>query len=485
MHHILTLERGVNKENFLNELKADGIGVVKRKVDSPDEQQKSARNLTVDIDMAEREELLADSRVRDVVPVHEFDRMTPKKAGTQSINPVFSSAENGGHDNWALDHCAGRNGSTYKYTQDGAGIDIVIVDSGIHLDHDEFKDESGQSRIEQVEWEEGQSVNKPAHYTDSDGHGTAVASCAAGKTQGFARKAKILSVKIFDTDSYTPLSALQNIRSWHNAKTDGRPTIVNNSWVYTVDYPSNHPTEAGRVHPIQVSAIDAEIESMIDDGIIVVCAAGNDNHYVSSANDARYNEFYYLDANGNWTDDTSSGTETEAVTYRYTTRMSPGGADTALCVGSIGDHYASSRYARSYFSNKGTRVDAHAPGVSIQCAKRGTTTSLTKYDGTSFASPVVAGILGLYLQTHENANQDNAINYITEYGDKGEITGTLEGSNNLSVASLLNGLKIKNAGQIKPVAYCMLKQGGQWVRTNKISVNKEGSVETVFGTNRD
>lgn len=484
MHHIITLERGVDKAEFLKELKADGIGVVKRRVGSPDEQKKSARNLTVDIDMQERMELLQDDRVRDVIPLTEFEQMKPHKTGAQPINPVFSQFDNAGHDNWALDHCTARNGSTYVYTQDGAGVDIVIIDSGIHLDHEEFKDENGQSRIEQVEWEVGQSTNMPLHYTDTDGHGTAVASCAAGKTQGFAKAAKIFAIKIFDADSYSPLNALQNVRQWHNAKTNGRPTVVNNSWVYKVDYPTNHPTMAGRAHPIQVSAIDAEIETMIDDGIIVVCAAGNDDHYVATPQDSKYHEFYYLDVNGNWTDDTSSGTETEAVTYRYVNRMSPGGADTALCVGSIGDHYAASKFARSYFSNKGTRVDIHAPGVSVQCAKTGTTTGRTKYDGTSFSSPIAAGIIALYMQTHWNANQDGVRKQMSVYADNGEITGALEGAANLSATSLLNGMKFNIAGEIKPLAYPLIKSGGQWLRMKNIAVNDNGAVSTIFGTDR-
>ena len=35
---------------------------------------------------------------------------------------------------------------------DGTGVDIVIQDSGLQVDHPEFNDANGVSRVQQIDW---------------------------------------------------------------------------------------------------------------------------------------------------------------------------------------------------------------------------------------------------------------------------------------------------------------------------------------------
>jgi len=483
-YHIVTLHRGIDKELFLQELKEDGIGVVKRHVDCPDEQPRSTRNITVDIDDAERDELLADARVMNVQAVNYVETIRFFPTAVQNINPVLSQFNNNGHDNWALDFCTERNGSKYTYSQTGRGVDIVIVDSGVHGAHAEFKDDSGNSRLRKINWEPNQFTTRPMQYVDEGGHGTAVASCAAGRTQGFARDARIYSIKIFDTDAYTPLRALQNVRTWHENKVgtadEGRPTVVNNSWVYSRDYPTNHPTQSGKSHGVQVASIDAEIESMIDAGIILVAAAGNEGHYIASKYDPRYNDYYYVDNEGQYTQYAA-----EARYAQYQNRYSPSGSDTIICVGANGNHYPADKFHRANFSNFGSRINLFAPGTSIQTAVTNTANGLAKISGTSFSSPITSGIVSQYLETYPEANQGQVLSFLDRQGDRGIITGRLTSTNNLSVVSIFNSIKIRANGIWKPLAYAMEKRDGRWSRTKNISMKQNSVVHSIFGRTRN
>ena len=483
-HYIITLHRGVDKELFLQELKEDGIGVIKRHVGCPDEQPRSKRNVTVDIDDEERDRLLADDRVMNIQAVNYVETIRFFPTDVQDINPVLSPFNNNRHDNWALDFCTERNGSKYTYSQTGLGVDIVIVDSGVHGAHSEFRDKLGNSRIRKINWEPNQFTTRPKQYVDEGGHGTAVASCAAGLTQGFARDARIYSIKIFDTDAYTPLRALQNVRTWHENKVgtadEGRPTVVNNSWVYSREYPANHPSQSGKSHGVQVASIDAEIESMIDAGIIIVAAAGNEGHYIASPYDPRYSDYYYVDYQGQYTQDAS-----KARYAQYENRYSPGGADTTICVGANGNHYPDDKFRRANFSNFGSRIDLFAPGTSIQAAVTNTVNGLAKISGTSFSSPITSGIIAQYLETYPEAYQGQVLSFLDRQGDRGIITGQLNSTTNLSAVSIFNSLLIKAEGVWKPIAYVMEKRRNGWSRTKNISIKQNSVVHSIFGRMRD
>lgn len=124
---------------------------------------------------------------------------------------------------------------------DGTGVDVVIMDNGVLVDHPEWEGPDGRNRFVQIDWyaAAGSSNTMPVGYynTPTDGHGTCVASVVAGKTYGWATNANIYSMKTLGSGALLPpAEGLDLIRQWHlnkpiNPNTGFRnPTIVNASW---------------------------------------------------------------------------------------------------------------------------------------------------------------------------------------------------------------------------------------------------------------
>jgi len=156
----------------------------------------------------EAEELRNDSRVRGIeLPLTDRDDVKIGFNATQSGNFAKTTSSSGNNINWGLRRCMQNTnpyGTTatasgdFTYTLDGTGVDVVIIDTGIQVDHPEFNDADGNSRVQQIDWytESGISGTQSAnHYSDYDGHGTHVTGTVAGLTFGWAKNARIYSIK--------------------------------------------------------------------------------------------------------------------------------------------------------------------------------------------------------------------------------------------------------------------------------------------------
>ncbi|KAI9319102.1 peptidase S8/S53 domain-containing protein [Dichotomocladium elegans] len=89
--------------------------------------------------------------------------------------------------------------NSYHYNETaGAGIDVFIMDSGVHVDHNDFEGRAVAS-ANFVEHEDAK---------DLGGHGTHVAGKVAGKRYGVAKGASIHSVKILNKTGDGTLSNL-------------------------------------------------------------------------------------------------------------------------------------------------------------------------------------------------------------------------------------------------------------------------------------
>jgi subtilisin family serine protease len=402
----------------------------------------------------EAEALRLDSRVRAVEEPPE-NRDDIQIGLNASQNNIFYRGDNSAtaNVNWGLRRCiestnvyasSTTTAGEYTYSLTGKGVDIVIQDSGVDVNHPEWNDDNGISRFQVIDWYQASGISgtqDASFYDDYDGHGTHCAGIAAGRTYGWAKDAHIYAQKLGglegtdDPGNGIPIStSFDTIRLWHNAKTNGRPTVVNMSWGYSTSYTSD-PTggtyrgtpwtfvaqedtelwddygivapyngsngnDDFRKIPSQVAVVDAEVEDMINDGIHVCIAAGNDYYKADLPAGADYDNTAVF--NGS--------------TRFYHRPGSPYSA-AAFNVGNIDSAVTSSVDKTSGSSKKGPAVNFWAPGTDIQstCSINYNTSKFTALDypqdtnfnimsisGTSMAAPQVAGVLALYLESRPN-----------------------------------------------------------------------------------
>ena len=426
-----------------------------RAVEVTNERAINPRNTTYLLTEVEAQKLKEDPRVVDVANI---EVLVPTKFAFQNGEFNKTSTAAGEKQNWGLlRHTSATNvfgtstadpGGTYDYVLDGTGVDVVIIDSGIQADHPEFQDANGVSRVQQINWFTSSGVPgtmPTAHYTDYDGHGTHVAATVAGKTFGWAKNANIYSIKLSGLQGTTDpnggisvFDAFDCILGWHNAKTNGRPTVINNSWGYNIYWDTslnqmsqnqiNYFTITGGSYrgtpwagttkdtakghtgsqrsatlycfEYHIPSVDADVSLLIAAGIIVCNAAGNTGMKADISGGVDYNNFITVTSLGN---------------IYYHRGSSPNcGIGNGFDVGSIGTAFVSTTEARSAFSVCGPNVDVYAAGERIMSAMS-TTNAFAGFtsnyylntlyqqgviSGTSMASPQVAGICALLKQVY-------------------------------------------------------------------------------------
>ena len=464
--YIVTLQKNVNYQKFDQEMiDITGAGAIpKRAVSIVHARPASQRNTHYMLTDAEASFLRADARVMAVeIPPEQQSDLVIGHVASQTGDFTKTASDSGVFINWGLkrinEDTNTYNGNftegTYDYTLDGSGIDIVIQDSGLQIDHPEFQDTLGNSRVEELDWYTASGLvgsMPPGHYTDYDGHGTHCAGIAAGKTYGWAKNAKIYAVKVAglqgptDPNGGIPISGgfcFDVIKEWHKNKpidpTTGvkRPTVVNMSWGYGISYTSvstirykgltysgsaidtaNERGNYGLLNiydainnrwttNVRVPSVDTDIQEMIDAGIHVFIAAGNRSHKIDKVTGADYNNYAT----------TSSGTV-------YYHRGSSPYDDQAVIVGSIDSAiHATDVEQKALYSETGPGVDIYAPGTNIMSC----TSTINKWgvgsqaylatdpifkqtniSGTSMAAPQVAGVTALYLQANPGATPAEA-----------------------------------------------------------------------------
>jgi hypothetical protein len=185
-------------------------------------------------------------------------------------------------------------------------------------------------------------IDSDADASDCQGHGTHVAGTVAGSTYGVAKQAKIVAVRVLDCQGSGSYSAIIAGVDWVT-KNAVKPAVANMSLGGTTS-----------------AALDTAVQNSIKSGVTYAVAAGNDNKDACTVSPARLAE--------------------------------------AITVGAT-----NSTDARASFSNWGTCLDIFAPGEKILSSTKGSDTTTGLMNGTSMATPHVAGAAALYLAANPTA----------------------------------------------------------------------------------
>jgi hypothetical protein len=476
--YIVSLVKDVDYDQFWNEIENESLTdgfIPSRRVEIVNERPGSLRSCHYLLSDEEAEILRQDPRVYSVeIPPEQREDITIGFRATQTANfakPSQSTSSwpsTGTFTNWGLV----RNSNTtnvygtgtatalnYQYLADGTGVDVVIQDSGLQIDHPEFTDATGNSRVQQINWYTVSGLSgtqSPNHYRDYDGHGTHVAGISTGKTYGWAKNAKVYSLKVSGLegsgDSGTGISitdCFDVIKLWHRNKpidpTIGRkrPTVVNMSWGYSGSYSNvtggsyrgtswtgssadiSKGMNSNFSCPVRVSSVDVDLQELIDEGVIVCIASGNSSHKVDIPTGIDYNNYWTSSVYGN------------TYYHRGSSPYSPN----AIIVGALNSSPQSATVdKKAWFSNAGPGVDIFAAGdhivsaTSTNNAYTGGTYISAPYhlnssfkqlnlSGTSQASPQIAGLISCYLQNNLTATPAQTKSWL-----KNKATNTLYSS---------------------------------------------------------
>ncbi|KAJ6442771.1 alkaline proteinase precursor [Purpureocillium lavendulum] len=267
---------------------------------------------------------------------------------------------------WGLGTISHRQSGTSEYIVQpdaGKGMYAYVVDTGIRTTHSEF--EGRASTVYSAFKDE---------TTDTYGHGTHVAGTIGGKTYGVAKKAQLLSVKVFKGRTSTTSTILDGFNFAANdiiSKGRNKKAVINMSL-------------GGGAS----DAFNRAVESAAKQGILSVVAAGNTN--------------------------TDAGLR------------SPASAPSALAVGAIDADWRIASY-----SNWGKVVRIFAPGSRVKSAWYTNDKDTNIISGTSMATPHVVGLALHVMSVDGITGADAVIKRITSTATKNKVKGDIHGSANL------------------------------------------------------
>ncbi|MBA2674460.1 S8 family serine peptidase [Ramlibacter sp.] len=222
------------------------------------------------------------------------------------------------------------------------------------------------------------SISDGNGTNDCNGHGTHVSGTVGGTVYGVAKQVKLIPVRVLDCSGSGSWSGVIAGIDWA-ANSSLRPAVANLS------------LGGGRS-----SSVNAAVAGAVAKGVVMAVAAGNDN--ANACN-------------------TSPASEPSAITVGATT----------------------SADARASYSNYGSCVDVFAPGSGITSAWNTGPTATNTISGTSMATPHVAGVAALVLQSNPGATPAAVAAWITANATPNRVSLAGTGSPNLLLYALGGG----------------------------------------------
>lgn len=230
-------------------------------------------------------------------------------------------------DEWAYEETDAVSALDYYKLRAKLNINIAVVDSGINYNHELFKNRIERTKVDF-------STDASGDERDTSGHGTKVAGAIAKSTPS---NVKLFAYKIFNKNSKgtssEAVAALSYIKQLKN-----KPDIINCSF--------------------STGSLGTVIDELVDMGVTVVAAAGNDGKEV-------YQQPAIFDS-----------VITVAATNQY------------------GYAWSSSSY--------GSCVDISAPGVGVYTANFPGNNTYAQFPGTSMATPLVSAAAAYVLMEHRS-----------------------------------------------------------------------------------
>lgn len=209
--------------------------------------------------------------------------------------------------------------------------------------------------------------------SDCNGHGTHVSGTAAGTTWGIAKEATIIPVRVFGCGTTTTTDVIIAGIDWivENARL---PAVANMSL-------GGPPS----------TMLESAVQRLVAAGITVAVAAGNGDLFTGP---------------------------------QPACSVSPARMSQVITVAAT-----DANDLRASFSNYGDCVDLFAPGVGITSAYIDSPTSTASLNGTSMATPHVAGVAALYLEQFPNATPAEVKAALMSFAVKGMVGRSLTPNN--------------------------------------------------------
>lgn len=300
----------------------------------------------------------------------------------------------------------------------GSGVVVAVVDTGVNYDHLDLADHLWDGGVEFPHhgWDFVNNDNDPM---DDHGHGTHCAGTVcgdgtAGSQTGMAPDATLMILKCLNASGRGSTTNIVNAMQW---------AVEHGCDVISMSLGGSTPSALYR----------NTCASILDAGVVAAIAAGNNGDDLVS---------YPVPNNVHF----PGGCPPPYLDPQQT--LNPGGLSCSVCVGAV-DYddspasftsrgpvtWAETEFADYPYSPNSAvefgliRPDVCAPGVNIKSANYASNTGYTLMDGTSMATPCVAGCMALILSKDPNVTPAEMCKLLEETSiplsdTKSNLTGT-------------------------------------------------------------